>query len=1198
MAPHGHKSFLLSVATWRPMQALFTRETSPDTDSTGQSQAIPIQRSGAESAVHAPAASNSLYLGIGAGVGGALLIAIVLVVIQLVRKRKAHKRAVTELEQPSEPVHAAQGQEIGEVPRPVSIARCGSLLPMHGRAGWGALSSDETLHEYEPTGRKDKRKRNSISLPKRIKQRGIPLKRLKHLSAIIESPRSRGAKSPSPAVPDMVSTPVRSSTAEKLGFRKTITMIHPAERDEDVFTVPGSPKLHVLPCFAIRSPGMYGAAIANEEQQPRSRPPRSVSTGALLGPIPEAAIFGHAVPPSRPHMHSRSLSLGAPASEPPSGPVPPVPVIVPHRTNSDDSNRQGMCVSRLSSSSQESASSSVLVTSPILTFRDKEAKQTGSPSVEQLIADEDGAQLKSVMNRQWQNPLITGPRPMDASPLVQTVEATVLPRNHASIRSNIARYSSDSLDSHRISAALSTISSDSGRNRLSIPQIATADRMSISRVSSYNSLRGAPGSASVQKITTPRKASRKSSVSAGGSPAERRRISTLAPTPALRDIHPNAAPATPSRQASHSTQNSGRSSNGNPFQWDLNHHPSLPPVAKPSALKGSPNARGSKGHKRQNCVRISTLTPQVLGPPPLSRPTSPPVMCGIDEEPGSEEGKVQSNAGVVGFARTTQQQVRVQTFRASLTPSSPTLSTWTAYREQSTSHSNSNLDLGLPSRQNSDSQLSVSPIARSASRLSDRSSAFSIPCFPSPSKATVSQVRYVEQVVPEFSLSRPSTDEEGWDSSSSPFAPHGSSRGGAREEVALPSSPPLPVREDQGYDSASPTGQCGADGELERSSPAYFPFALSGPCSDDGEHVSPHSRPVSYGGSLPDTPPCSPKTMPSDAFNALFESPTTRTSTTIAPAPTTIRPQRSAEKLTSANASAIMATIPENPVTLGFPTGVPILSPPSEQYQQSPSQPMTRRQRATSNLEPLRPAPLSPLHIAKQPLGPRTEPAKSVLRNAMALRRMNSEIDTSERGSRRYTRLAREPSPLLPWIGSGSDGGCSELFDFDFASEDVGPGAEMGDEGVAGVGRGQGEMATGALDELDMTDLDRRLDGALAGFDAGPSVAESRASSVWEDGELFWLREPAKTAKTAELAGDGHRHYYEYEDAGEDSTTPTKKTNALGRERQGRESLLATPVAAGLKMSVLMGREREWRGSGVGLRTPGSLYDEDGFLNT
>lgn len=1173
MAPHADRPLVSSTTLSRLHAALYVRGSGADAD-TGQTQVHPPP--------NAPAASMSLYLGIGVGVGGAIFFAIIVVAVQIIRKRAQHQRAVAELEDNSEPVHLGHHQEIREVPRPVSTARCGSLMPLQARAGWGALSSDETVHEPDQVVQGSKKGRNSVSLPKRVKQRGIRLRRLKHLSAIMESPRSKCAKSPSPAVHEPVASHTKPPGSEKSGFRKIITMVHPAERDEDVFTAPGSPKPDVLPSFAIRSPGSYGASIANDD---RPKPPRSVSVGALLGPIPENAVFGHTARLSRPQMHARSISLGAPPSRPPSGPVPPVPRMVPKRTGSDESNRRGMCVSRLSSSSQESASSSVLVTSPILTMRDDGSQKIGSPSVEQLVADDDSAQLKAGRNRHWQNPLITGPRPMDEPRLGS--DPIPIPRTRASIRSNIARYSNDSLTEHRISTA-STASLDSTRNRLSIPQIATADRVSISRVSSFNSLSGSTGGG-VQKITTPRKPSRQSSVSATGSPAERRKSSTH-PASVLREVQANAVSnVTPSRQTSNSTSNSGRSSNGNPFQGDQTL-----PLMKPSALKGSPNAKGSRGHRRQNCVRISTLTPQIFGPPP-SRPTSPSIMCGIQEESADGEESYHGGGGLrfVSTQRLSRppsasslgQNLRVQTLKASLTPSSPTLSTWTAYQEQNG---------GLRS-QRSDSQLPVSPMARSTSRQSDMSSAFSIPSFPSPSKATVSGIQ-LSQPVPEFCLSRPSTDEPG-DTSSSPFALHMSSDDDDEKEhqelKMLPSSPPLPVSKETEYDPAwpmvtlpapqrtgpeyDPASPAWSDSaEPERSS-AFFPFAVAagmgGVCSDNDQHVSPRSRPTSYGGDLPDTPPCSPKSMP-EGFKTLFSREEISTSP---------RRLRSAEKLTSANASTIMATIPEVPPNVGFPSAVPILRPPQEGEPQTT--PKARRQRAASNAahsQPLRTAPPppipsndaclpSPLNIKQSaPQGPRSEPAKSVLKNAMALRRMNSEMDQT-RNSRRYTRLGREASPLLPWIGSPDPSeSCNDMFDFDFASMDANAGAEVYE---AEIGGGE-EQHRSALDEIDMTDLDRRLDGALAGFDAGPPSTDtlSRRSSVWEDGEKFWERRPEFTfAPSSPLPID---------------VTPRKKAAPFGGE-----NLLMTPMAR-LQMPVLDGPP-----SSIG-KTPKSLYDSDGFLRT
>ena len=1137
--------------------------------SVAQAQTQPVHAESAVQAgrlVNAPTANTSLYLGIGVGVGVLILLGIVVVTVQLIRKRVEHRRAMAALEvEEAITVARAQEQDISEVPRPVSQARRGSLLPLHAKAGWGPLSSNEEVHLPEPVAQKDKRKRNSISLPKRFKHRGIPLKRLKYLSAIMESPRSRMTKSPAPAVQEMVEPADEQSTANEHStvriVGQAVTTDWPVNKGEDVFVCPESPKPHVIPSFAIRSPGQYSATFTNAEV---AKALRSRSMGAMLPHIPDDAIFGHTTRSNRPQLHARSVSLGAHAmSRPPSGPVPPLPVIAPHRTNSEDPARQGFCLSRMSSSSQESTNSSVLVTSPIL-GRNANSEVPNSPSLEEVIADDDSAQLRIGANKQWQNPLIAGPRPKPGES-----QKTGSDASRSSICGNIARYSAESQVKQRLSTAstVSVASIDSRKNRLSIPQIATADRVSISRVSSTNSMKDCAG---VKKVVTPRKPSRGSTtVSVYGSPAERRKTSVL------RDISGNAQPA-PSRQASNATQDSGRSSNGNPFQWDNQGI-----LQKPSALKGSPNAR--KGHRRQNCVRISTLTPQVLGPPP-ARPTSPSIMHGIEEESadGSDSGKSYGLPFVTNHrlsrplsASTFAPNLRIQTLRASLTPSSPTLSAWTAYQES-----------GLRSNP-SDLALSASP---DRGTTSQRSSAFSIPSFPSPSKATVSTVQR-NQPVPEFCISRPSTDIAEEDSSS-PFALRLST------DFELPSSPSLPVSKNDEYDPAWPMLSIPApeakheydpaspalhySTDPERSSPA---FASTVTLSDD---ISPRSRPTSYGGDLPDTPPCSPKTIP-DGFQKFFDA-----------GP---KPPRAAEKLTSANASAVMARMP----SIDFP-GAPVLLPTTDQTQPVPIPQSAGRHRAYSSIhhfQPQRPAPpppvpstdnavLSPLHFASKqtsPQGPRTEPARSVLKNAMALRRMNSEVDQNaldrNRESRRYARLGREASPLLPFIGNPAEAfeSCNDLFDFDFGGADAGAGAEV--------------SVPGALDEVDMTDIERRLEGALAGFDAPAKSSESekRSSSVWEDGEKFWEHPtwevtPSSPSPATKYEIDHSTLMAATPRMDATLSTPTNVSPRTSAAVDSSRLIAATP------RSIVQGANGSSVYTPTVRATPRSLYDADGFLRT
>ncbi|EMC93766.1 hypothetical protein BAUCODRAFT_567328 [Baudoinia panamericana UAMH 10762] len=1115
------------------------------------------------------ATSTTIYLGIGVGVGGAILVAIITVAVQIIRTRLQHRRMIAELESNSEPVPFGlrQQQEIGEVPRPMSAARCSALGALHARAGWGALSSDEQVHVPDSAGQTGRQKRKSIALPKRIKQHGIPLRGLKHLSAIIESPRSKSAKSPSPAMLECTTTLPQARSAESIAKKKAVHLPRQQSSEEDVFIMPGSPKPEVLPSFAIRSPGMYGAAIANDD---RPRPPRSASVGAIPGPVHESTVSNAVSRPSRPKIHIRSISLGAPPTQPPSGPVPPLPVIVPHGRATVEASRQGLCVSRMSSSSQESAGSSVLVTSPLL-HRGDEGQSVHSPTVEQVVAKDGSAQLKVVTNRQWQNPHVTGPRPNDVRRLDGDPDTDPgLSRQHPSIRSNFARCSNYS---GRLSSASTVSSIGDGSdmpasNRLSVPTVATADRVSISRIPASDSLKTSSGHTTVhgavRKVSTPRRSNRTSSVSANGSPTERRK------TGVLRDISGNAVLTTPSRQASQAsslTQDSslsGRSSNGNPFQWDQ----SLP-LVKPSSLKGSPTSKGMKGHKRQNCVRISILAPQILGPPgaPPARPTSPSIMHGIEEEDGTE-GEEGEGCGLVASHRIPRAhsgnslatQLRAQQPRVSLTPSSPTLSAWVAYQEHVADQARSgNGSSGLPS-QTSDSQssLSVSPlqaknVGRPTSRQSDRSSAFSIPPFPSPSRATVAAIQ-MTQPIPQFYLSRPSTDgpEE---ESSSPIplqACAGEDQLVSEEDDGepLPSSPPIPISKHTEYDPAWPTLASTIPREYDPTSPkwplhaeasaaelsdtSYFPFAVRNNADvaarDPIGEVSPQSQPISYGGRIPDTPPCSPKSDPAELKSSANRARQQETSILSRPGRSTVT-----DKLTSANASAIMATIPESLPCTGFPTAAPVLPPP---HQESPAgtTPMPRRQRAVSSalrLQPLRPPPKPPASVGEtidmpeplrirpvyvrddssptSPKGPRSEPAKSVLKNAMALRRMNSEIDHSRhyrRESRLYQRLGREASPLLPWVDSDLEESCNNLFDFDFAEQDAGAGAEEHDSDVT---------SKGALDEVDVSAIHRRLDGALADFEAEPVSTPStvtlseRPSSVWENGELFWQRRPQYT---------------------------------------------------------------------------------------
>ncbi|KAI5365408.1 hypothetical protein Slin14017_G052980 [Septoria linicola] len=1174
-----------------------------------------------------------------------ILIACVYIITKIVRKRNAHNKDMAQLERGvALPAPIQQGMR--EVARPTSAITCNkSGLPEWKQLGWR-----DSLHATQlPPHTCGKRKRDTISLPKRIKHKsGLVMKpwTRKHLSTIAESPRNTTVQRESslPIFEEMQKSLPRTTRSPDAACTKGSAV--PCTLP----TRPESPQPNALPSFAIR------AGIANNSA---AKPKltlniRSISMGVLTS---DGEVFSGAVgqPPNiskrrRPEMHARSVSLGAPSTRPPLGPVPPLPVTSPANTVSGDEYlRKDICISRMSSSSGDSASSSVLVASPILERRGTdEALQ--SPTIEDLVEANQNAELKAVANRQWQNPRLSGPRP--------TANMRVH-KSRPSIRGKIVRSSTESALTHRRADSSSSFSSiGSGKNRLSVPQICSAEKVSFSRVSSSNSLVG-PGS--VTKIATPTKRIKRvtsvSSVSAYGSPAERRRAG------ALQEVSGNAAPSkgnTPTRQPSASTLVSCSSSNGNPFHWDTASTCDTRP-SKPSALKGSPNAR--KGHRRQNCVRISTLTPQVLGPAATrrrSRSVSPAgLLQGVIEERESDEIQRPRTEPVITPTEERQSfllacggrapkanaldvnNLRVQTLRASLTPSSPTLSTWTSFQQDIPQRPLP------PTRQASNDSVNTINTERSASRMSGGS--FHIPRFPSPagkSRASLSPIQCDIASMPHFVGISPVDTLSPLDNisptdfrhSRNSFALHTSSDEAVpAEESELPSSPPLPISETElydpaspqviallplsqrlsggeDYDPASPPSTIVQEPETECRSSLFLPFAMSN-LDLMGDEISPRSRPTSLIPAQPksDSPPCSPKTMSRSFGTAQLSIPEKN-------------PKRATVKLTSESASAMMAA-----QSINFPgNNVPVLLPPKqdddddfcplprwesevsyeditldgeeeEAYDPTPRATLARPPSLSTIIQessspPAVPRALNISYSAKtprertaSPLGPRAPPAKSLLRNVTELRRMNSEAQVHRsRESRTYMRLGREASPLLPWIPTSAEGAKREeseesLFDFDFDATSAGAEHQAGN----------------AMDELDFAALEKTIDGALAGFDADyryslhssspprrgsdkenqqRPILHERDSSVWDDGEKFWSEQESRP-ETSESQQTPH-----YIVSSPDRDSP--KRSSYYEEKTMDPRMLSTPM-----------RKEEHRISIIPA-TPKSLYDADGFLRT
>ncbi|PSK36742.1 hypothetical protein B9Z65_1925 [Elsinoe australis] len=110
---------------------------------------------------------------------------------------------------------------------------------------------------------------------------------------------------------------------------------------------------------------------------------------------------------------------------------------------------------------------------------------------------------------------------------------------------------------------------------------------------------------------------------------------------------------------------------------------------------------------------------------------------------------------------------------------------------------------------------------------------------------------------------------------------------------------------------------------------------------------------------------------------------------------------------------------PQVPVT---PNWSPLFSHPPPQ---SPSHsslthfpPLSPSPSTTSTPSGAYPSPLRPIISHKRVFGPRSAPARDLRRSIMQLRRMNSDLrsagfDTPQ--ARRYTKLGREASPILPF---------------------------------------------------------------------------------------------------------------------------------------------------------------------------------------
>jgi hypothetical protein len=859
-------------------------------------------------------------------IGSTIIFAlIVALIILLFRTRVHHKRLLADLERRGLHFHSSMAinNSLADVPR--HVLRRSTFLPFGTQSGWNTLHSREdlpaaTILPSRPAQNSNakiqkSRSNNHIAWPFQRHtsvQTEIPLNYIANtrLSAIVESPAIIQEFSQATQVGPSITV---SSTVHEA---QSLQQISPHEHHCTFPFVP-SPEANTID--SLKPPPLI---ISKKKRKKRNR---AQTIGPTIRPVMPSSESKEPSAGKDVYSHTRSFSLGSqnPGTVP-HGPVPALPHFatvgkIPDRPKSwVEPNR-----SRSSLSSVESIGSSLLAASPRITRTTTAWLRYGSGP-----------------KHEYSNSLITGPRPLQRyRSLGATAHSSpehTLQSLRGSIRSNPDQLSielgeeiSHPRDENKLLVASSCALHP-------VATIATAEAIQLNRISFASSLEKRN---SVRILnTTPRRQSR-FVIEPNGSPAQRR-ASVLCGSSGHHHGPIRHASQTSSRASS------TRSSNGNPFQWE----PSPMASGRPSVLKGSPNSR-SRGHRRQNCVRIQ-LSPQVFGAPGKS-PSS--TMAGIQEE--SPETVSKETTAPTGLGLTTYRtlprppststfapdlKIQPTTLRASLTPSSPTLSL-VQFDTDFTSQ-----ELGGPS-------FKSFSMADKDNKRQSNTSIFTIPSFPSPGK-----VVWTTNVMPTptFSFSRPSNEFDGEKSPPAEFK--------RLAKPIAPGSPPTDIMIEM--DDHPETSTANEQG--------LSPFStLFVDDLDNSKEEKDQSCTVAD--SIPH-PPFLPHS--STALPAYKKT----------PQPISL-PYSPNFKSTSQEPSSVVPenkNLPQNDAVTTLETGTTDLERPPSPI---PVRVLTQPQRLSTTLH-----------------GPRDPPAKSVSSFVRGLRRLNSDAKNN-----RYFRFGRQASPAL-----------------------------------------------------------------------------------------------------------------------------------------------------------------------------------------
>jgi hypothetical protein len=749
----------------------------------------------------------------------ALFAALVALLVAIFRARTKDRKLRLQIEQGDIGISRPPAMKLSnmQTTKPRHVLRRSTFLPFGSQSGWNILNSREDLSKSVHTTRL--RFQNDTSGQKRGKSRPQTSWRLSkgtatqtqvppdaventRLPAVIESPALLSVRSPgSPRNRQLARFKAPHNEPDALAVVPQPTPFSPKE----------------LYCSSPFAPAVKASNAESLKPEPltvskRRKRYRAQTAGTTIRPVVSSSERRYQSRGRNSASHNRSLSLGS--QNPGVVPQTPAPPLPPSLASFKQPNRPRswgeINSSRLSISSFESIGSSLLAASPRI-------QRTSS------------AWLKGGPKREYANSLITGPRPLPRHLRVGTATEPQSSSEHnlrslrGSIQNNPGPCSVFSLDGNTLPKETSS-NSLAGSIQLSpFSKLAAAETVRLNRTSVVSLTAN-----SLLAQNTPRRQS-KFLVTPNGSPAQRE-------TMEHRDTSTNQNGSINQLSQNSSRASSTRSSNGNPFQFD----PSPMACGRPSAMKGSPNAR-NRGHRRQNCVRISV--------PPQSKSPSL-TMAGIQEESPEAIEKATSEPAYGSFDRSLPRPPSSATFapdvilnptllRASLTPSSPTLSMVPFATEFS-------------SREPSMPSATSSPSTRELKRHSKTSSIFTILAFPSPGKVTTNVTP-----TPTFSFTHPSNEFD-----------HRSSPSVEVKRSAIPialENPPadLLLQEDEQSDTSSGAQYC-----------ILSSTALQAQDSDrDQTHdknqtllplFAPHpwTAPPKYKEKLiPISPPCSPKSI-------------------------------------------------------------------------------------------------------------------------------------------------------------------------------------------------------------------------------------------------------------------------------------------------------------------------------------------------